>query len=44
MQKPKALVLLFPGFASGPEDSTCLPGYQWLVRSLVEEDPSLRIL
>lgn len=44
MNKPKALVILSPGFPADVDDTTCLPLQQILVRTLKQNNPELNII
>jgi glycosyltransferase involved in cell wall biosynthesis len=44
MNKPKALVILSPGFPAGDNDTTCLPPMQIFVKALKQHNPQLNII
>ncbi len=44
MNKPKALVILSPGFPADGNDTTCLPPMQIFVKALKQHDPLLHII
>jgi glycosyltransferase involved in cell wall biosynthesis len=44
MNKPKALVVITPGFPKNEDDTTCLPPIQIALKALLQADPSLTIL
>jgi glycosyltransferase involved in cell wall biosynthesis len=44
MNKPKALVILSPGFPADENDTTCIPPQQVFVRALKQHDPALHII
>ncbi|WP_184549171.1 glycosyltransferase family 4 protein [Mucilaginibacter sp. FT3.2] len=44
MTKPKALVILTPGFPADGNDTTCIPAMQVFVRALKQSNPQLHII
>ncbi|MDN3584457.1 glycosyltransferase [Mucilaginibacter flavus] len=44
MIKPKALVILSPGFPADGDDTACLPLQQIFVRTLQQDNPELKII
>jgi glycosyltransferase involved in cell wall biosynthesis len=44
INKPKALVIITPGFPANEDDSTCLPPQQTFVKALKEVNPQLEII
>jgi hypothetical protein len=44
MNKPKALVILTPGFPADETDTACLPAQQVFVRALNRNYPGVRII
>ncbi|MBB2144642.1 glycosyltransferase [Pedobacter sp. LMG 31464] len=44
MNKPKALVVITPGFPKNEDDTTCLPPIQIALKAFQQADPSLTII
>lgn len=44
MNKPKALVILSPGFPADGNDTTCIPAMQVFVKALKQNNPQLHII